>query len=152
MRGIPRHEAPLVDETTMERLTNTHSLASRNKAWTSFLAGAGVVTVALLFVTPEMQFARRADAGPPPTSALSVQQNEASQKMIDALDSGKQRAELVGELKAMREELSALRALMTGGKMKTSVSNFDEMPLEKVKLEIDYSKLAAAMQSVAKSE
>jgi hypothetical protein len=39
-----------------------------------------------------------------------------------------------------------LKALLTSGRVRTNVGNFSEMPLEKIRLEIDYVKLRDAMK------
>jgi hypothetical protein len=39
-----------------------------------------------------------------------------------------------------------LKALLTSGRVRTTVSNFSEMPLDKIRLEIDYTKLRDAMK------
>ena len=88
----------------------------------------------------------RAEAGPPAPSALSIQQKASATEPQDALDAGRQRLELVDELRALRTEVAELKALLTSGRVRTNVGNFSEMPLEKIRLEIDYVKLRDAMK------
>lgn len=112
-----------------------------------FIAGclcAGAVSV---FMSSQASLVTHAYAGPPSPSALSIQQNQDSQKMLDAMDSGKQRVELVNELKALRQEVAGIRAFVSSGVMTTRIANFDEM-----KFELDYAKLAQAVKTAVKSE
>jgi hypothetical protein len=88
----------------------------------------------------------RAEAGPPAPSALSIQQKASAPDPQDALDAGRQRLELAEELRALRTEVAELKALLTSGRVRTTVSNFSEMPLDKIRLEIDYTKLRDAMK------
>lgn len=88
----------------------------------------------------------RAEAGPPAPSALSIQQKASAPDPQDALDAGRQRLELVDEMRALRTEVAELKALLTSGRVRTNVGNFSEMPLEKIRLEIDYVKLRDAMK------
>ncbi len=117
-----------------------------------FIAGCVCTVLVGAFMSRDASFSQHAFAGPPGSSALSIQQNENAQKLLDAFDSGKQRAELVGELRSIRQEVSDLRALVTNGKMTSRIANFDEMPLDRMKLEIDYTKLAQAVKTAMKSE
>lgn len=118
-------------------MTNVRSLASVTSAigvtalLAALLAGVGI---------------GRADAGPPAPSALSMQQKASAPDPQDALDAGRQRLELVDELRALRTEVAELKALLTSGRVRTNISNFSEMPLEKIRLELDYVKLREAMK------
>lgn len=85
---------------------------------------------------------RRAEAGPPAPSALNMQQNRDATDQIDALDPGRQRLEMMSELRALREEVRDLRTLMTSGRMKTEVTNLD-----RIRLEIDYARLRDAIRA-----
>jgi hypothetical protein len=105
--------------------------------------GLGVAAL-LLTGTPILG---RADAGPPAPSALTMQQSDIADRTSEALDSGRQRAELVNELREIRREIADLRALLTSGRVRTTIGNFNEMPVDKIKLEIDYSKLRDAMRN-----
>lgn len=117
--------------------TNVRSFASVTSAIgvtaliAAFLSGVGI---------------GRADAGPPAPSALSIQQKASAPDPQEALDAGRQRLELVDELRSLRTEVAELKALLTSGRVRSSISNFSEMPLEKIRLEIDYVKLREAMK------
>ncbi len=112
-----------------------------------FIAGCTCAGAVGVFMSSQASLVTHAYAGPPSQSALSIQQNQESQKMLDAMDSGKQRLELVNELKLLRQEVAGIRALVTSGVMATRIANFDEM-----KFEIDYAKLAQAVKTAMKSE
>ncbi|MFM7260531.1 MAG: hypothetical protein ACKO3W_07995 [bacterium] len=88
----------------------------------------------------------RADAGPPAPSALSIQQNAASSDAQDALDAGRQRLDVVNELRALRTEVAELKSLLTSGRVRANIGNFADMPLDKMRLEIDYDRLRDAMK------
>lgn len=90
--------------------------------------------------------AGRADAGPPAPSALSIQQNAAATATQDALDAGKQRLDLVNEIRALRTEVAELKSLLTSGRVRANIGNFADMPLDKIRLEIDYTRLRDAMK------
>lgn len=104
--------------------------------------GAGVLFASAL----SGMIVDRAEAGPPAPSALSIQQKASAPDPKDALDAGRQRLELAEELRALRTEVAELKALLTSGRVRTTVSNFSEMPLDKIRLEIDYTKLRDAMK------
>ena len=40
-----------------------------------------------------------------------------------------------------------MRSLMTSGKLRTQISNFEDMKLDQIELEIDYAKLRDAMRA-----
>lgn len=114
----------------------------RHVASTAAVAGVAAVCIAVLSGTST----NRAEAGPPAPSALSIQQKANAPDPQDALDAGRQRLELVDELRALRTEVAELKALLTSGRVRTNVGNFSEIPLEKIRLEIDYVKLRDAMK------
>jgi 16S rRNA C967 or C1407 C5-methylase (RsmB/RsmF family) len=90
---------------------------------------------------------RDANAGPPGPSALNMQQRAAEGNTIQAFDSGAQRLELISEIRALRQEVTDMRSLMTSGKLRTQISNFEDMKLDQIELEIDYAKLRDAMRA-----
>jgi hypothetical protein len=116
---------------------NAHRFAS-----VALVLGAGVLFASVL----SGMIVHRAEAGPPAPSALSIQQKASAPDPQDALDAGRQRLELVEELRVLRTEVAELKALLTSGRVRTTVSNFSEMPLDKIRLEIDYMKLRDAMK------
>jgi hypothetical protein len=90
----------------------------------------------------------RAEAGPPAPSALSIQQNAggSGSSVENALDAGKQRLDLVNEIRALRTEVAELKSLLTSGRVRTNIGNFQDMPLDKIRLEIDYARLREAIK------
>lgn len=82
-------------------------------------------------------FAQHAEAAPPPVSAANLARP--SSDAATALDSGSQRAEMVNELRAMRQELSELKSLIAGGGVRAQVTNLGD-----IKLQIDYAQLRDA--------
>lgn len=106
-------------------------------------AVAGSAVVAFLASSFD---AGRADAGPPAPSALSIQQNANASAVEDALDAGKQRLDLVNEIRALRTEVAELKSLLTSGRVRANIGNFADMPLDRIRLEIDYARLRDAMR------
>lgn len=82
-------------------------------------------------------FAQHAEAAPPPVSALNLSRSTGDAGT--ALDAGSQRADMVNELRAMRQEISDLKAFITSGGMRTEVTNLGD-----IKLQIDYAQLRDA--------
>lgn len=120
--------------------TTTCPRSARSVAASVAFGAAGAMLVAALL---DGGFsARRADAGPPPPSALNMQQNRDADEQIQALDPGRQRLETIAEIRALREEVRELRTLLTSGRMKTEVTNLD-----RIRLEIDYARLRDAIRS-----
>jgi hypothetical protein len=60
-------------------------------------------------------------------------------------NAGLQRLTMINELRAIRADLNRLESLVASGKVQVSVNNFDDIKWERLKLEIDYGKLKAAM-------
>ncbi|MEY2795775.1 MAG: hypothetical protein RIR10_1491 [Planctomycetota bacterium] len=114
----------------------------RHIASTAAIAGVAAMCAVVLSGTST----NRAEAGPPAPSALSIQQKANAPDPQDALDAGRQRLELVDEMRALRTEVAELKALLTSGRVRTNIGNFSDMPLEKIRLEIDYAQLRDAMK------
>lgn len=74
---------------------------------------------------------------------MAAQTDDASAGGIP--NAGLQRLTMINELKAMRADLNRLEAFIAGGKVQVSVTNFDDIKWDRVRLEIDYGKLKAAM-------
>lgn len=120
-----------------------HPTRTNHRLASIAVAAAGGAIVAL-FATSFG--AGRAEAGPPAPSALSIQQNAAATATQDALDAGKQRLDLVNEIRALRTEVAELKSLLTSGRVRANIGNFADMPLDKIRLEIDYARLRDAMK------
>ncbi len=105
------------------------------------------VTAGAVLALAASAFVRDAKAGPPAPSALTIQQRAADANTVQAFDSGAQRLELVNEIRALRQEVSDMRSMMSSGKLSTQISNFDELKLDSIHLEIDYAKLRDAMRA-----
>lgn len=91
-------------------------------------AACGAAAVAILWAMwshGAASMARSADAGPPRTSALNaekrVEREESNQ--VGSFDSGMQRERLINEVRALRTELSSLRALLRSGEVKAQVTS-----------------------------
>jgi len=69
-------------------------------------------------------FTRHAEAAAPPPSSMN---KGSTADAMQALDAGSQRAEMTNELRAMRQELAAMRALLSGGQIRAEVSNLGEL-------------------------
>jgi hypothetical protein len=52
----------------------------------------------------------------------------------------------VNEIRALRTEVAELKSLLTSGRVRTNIGNFQDMPLDKIRLEIDYARLREAMK------
>jgi hypothetical protein len=52
---------------------------------------------------------------------------------------------MINEIRALRADLNRLESLVASGKVQVSVTNFDDIKWDRVKLELDYGKLKAAM-------
>jgi hypothetical protein len=68
-----------------------------------------------------------------------------AQRAIEAqetkpFDAAQQRADTNAELRALRDEVASIRAMLSGGRMRVEVANLDE-------LKIDYAKLRDAMRA-----
>lgn len=120
--------------------TTTTPRSARSALASVAFGAAGAMLVAALL---DGGFAaRRADAGPPPPSALNMEQNRDVGSQIQALDPGQQRLAMIAEIRALRDEVRELRTLVTSGRMKTEVTNLD-----RIRLEIDYARLREAIRS-----
>lgn len=84
------------------------------------------MTAWIAFSSGGSPFASRAEAGTPPTSARNAA-TMVEPPAAQALDSGFQRAEMVGELQAMRREMSEMRALLSSGGIRAEISNLPEL-------------------------
>jgi hypothetical protein len=71
-------------------------------------------------------FARGAVAGPP-ASALNIEKRAANEEALRALDPGRQREELLVEIRALRGEVVLLRDEIRGGRLKVEVTNLAEL-------------------------
>lgn len=60
-------------------------------------------------------------------------------------NAGLQRLTMINELRALRADLNRLEAYVASGKVSVSISNFDDIKWDRVRLDIDYGKLKAAM-------
>jgi hypothetical protein len=60
-------------------------------------------------------------------------------------NAGLQRLTMINEIRALRADLNRLESLVASGKVQVSVTNFDDIQWDRVKLELDYGKLKAAM-------
>jgi len=60
-------------------------------------------------------------------------------------NAGLQRLSMINELKAIRADLNRLETHLASGKLQVSVTNFDDIRFDKLKLDLDYAKLKAAM-------
>lgn len=60
-------------------------------------------------------------------------------------NAGLQRLTMINELRALRSDLNRLESFIASGKVAVSVSNFDDIKWDRVRLEVDYAKLKAAM-------
>jgi hypothetical protein len=60
-------------------------------------------------------------------------------------NAGLQRLTMINEIRALRADLNRLESLVASGKVQVSVTNFDDIKWDRVKLELDYGKLKAAM-------
>lgn len=109
-------------------------------AWT--LANACILGVGawIFFNHAGGSLMRQAEAAPPPSSALNLAKG--SNDPGQALDSGYQRAEMVSELRALRQEVAELRAALSSGGVRAEVTNLGD-----AKFEIDYAKLRDAMRA-----
>jgi hypothetical protein len=114
--------------------------------WT--IANACIVGLGawMVFSHAGAPMSQRAGATPPPPSAFNNgtpssynNQSNSANAASQALDSGRQREEMVAELRALRQEVSQLTTAVTSGRMRTEVSNLGEL-----KLQIDYAKLREA--------
>ncbi len=130
--------------------TSTASSANHGRTnmagWT--IANACIVGLGawMVFSHAGAPMSQRAGATPPPPSAFnngtpssSNNQSSSANAASQALDSGRQREEMVAELRALRQEVSQLTTAVTSGRMRTEVSNLGEL-----KLQIDYAKLREA--------
>lgn len=86
-------------------------------------------------------WSRGAFAEPPRPSALNLQRGGSAGDPAELLDAGAQRLSMIAELKALRSEVSDLRAMLSSGRVKVEVSNLGE-----ARLEIDYDRLREAMR------
>lgn len=89
---------------------------------------------------------RSADAGPPAPSALNMQKQQENEDRTRALDSGVQREQLIAEVKQLRYEVAGLKDLLKSGQLRAEVTNFGDLKLDEIKLEIDYAKLRDAIR------
>lgn len=111
------------------------------------LAGIAAFLCAwMLWSRGTASMARSADAGPPPASALNIQKQQENEDRARALDSGVQREQLLSEVKQLRVEIAGLKDLMRSGQLRAEVTNFGDLKLEEIKLEIDYAKLREAIR------
>jgi len=120
-----------------------HPTRTNHRLASIAVAAAGGALVALFAVSFD---AGRVDAGPPAPSALSIEQNSAATATQNALDAGKQRLDLINEILALRTEVAELKSLLTSGRVRANIGNFADMPLHKIRLEIDYVRLRDAMK------
>lgn len=104
-------------------------------AWIAFSQGGGL--------------AAHADAAPPPSSRNieTARAAEQTQQQGAAIDPAQQRVDMTNELRALRTEVSELKAMLSSGRVKTEITNLDEIEFKGVKLEIDYAKLRDAMRA-----
>jgi len=113
---------------------------------TTVIALASVAALTAM-VWSSVDRSQSAFAGPPNQSALSIQQRAQADDPKKVLDAGRQRDELVGEIRALRQEVAELKSLMTSGRMRANIGNFADMPLDRIQLEIDYDRLREAMRA-----
>ncbi len=109
------------------------------------IALVGIAGISAL-VWPSGDRDRGAHAGPPNQSALSIQQRSRADDPNVALDAGRQRDELVSEIRALRQEVAELKSLLTSGRVRANIGNFADMPLDRIRLDIDYDRLREAMR------
>jgi hypothetical protein len=60
-------------------------------------------------------------------------------------NAGLQRLTMINEIRALRADLNRLEAYVASGKVSVSISNLDDIKWDRVRLDIDYGKLKAAM-------
>lgn len=60
-------------------------------------------------------------------------------------NAGLQRLTMINELRAIRADLNRLETFIASGKLSVSVANFDDIRWDRVKIDLDYGKLKAAM-------
>jgi len=60
-------------------------------------------------------------------------------------NAGLQRLTMINELRAIRADLNRLETFVASGKLSVSVANFDDIKWDRVKVDLDYGKLKAAM-------
>jgi hypothetical protein len=121
--------------TSSRVVTGLATAVAALSAWTLWSYGAA-------------SMARRAEAGPPAPSALTIQkrQESAANDPLRVLDPGLQRDELLSEVKALRTDVATLKDLLRSGQMRAEVSNLADLKPKEVKLEIDYAKLREALR------
>lgn len=115
---------PSNDKTNGSNARTTSGMAGAF-GWTFANACILGMTAWIAFASGGSPFARSADAGspPPPSSRTTSSAVDAMQ----ALDSGTQRAEMVGELRAMRQELAEMRTLLGSGRIRAEIANVGEL-------------------------
>jgi len=126
------------DNCPASNATDRKSTGARFAGWTilnACMLGIGVWLIATSGSNPMMQ---RAHAGPPAPSALSIEQRAASGNDV-LLDAGAQQAEIISQLRSLRQEVAEMKAAMLSGRVRTEVTNLNDL-----KLEIDYAKLRDA--------
>ncbi|MFM7134704.1 MAG: hypothetical protein ACKO0W_10345 [Planctomycetota bacterium] len=117
------------------------------------LAGLTFVNACLLGATAWIAFSQggsfvaHADAAPPPSSRNIEQAEQRATPAGAAVDPAQQRLEMTGELRALRNEVAELKAILTSGRIKAEITNLDKIEQGEVKLEIDYAKLRDALRA-----
>ncbi len=127
---------------------DTHKLADSSPAKSPTMTRAGMagwtfanacilgIGAWMVFSSAGAPMTQRVEAGTPPGPS-AANRGATADDMTRALDSGNQRAEMVSELRALRGDVAELKAIISGGRMRTEVTNLSE-------LRIDYAKLRDA--------
>lgn len=105
-----------------------HSSNGTSKAslfgWTFANACILGMTAWFAFSSGTSSFAKHAEAAPPPASALN---KGSAGDAVQAFDAGSQRAEMTNELRAMRQEMAEMRALLSSGRIRAEIANMGEL-------------------------
>ena len=119
------------------RFEHGNPAASRRGPLLPMLAGAGLASLA--FLAGSGALVPTAEAGPPAPNARTMAQRAIEAQETKPFDAAQQRADTNAELRALRDEVASIRAMLSGGRMRVEVANLDE-------LKIDYAKLRDAMR------
>jgi hypothetical protein len=123
---------------TLEILLVANVLVSGAALW-SFVAGSPLERPAAAQTVVDPSSISRQVGRP----GMAAQTDDPSAGGIP--NAGLQRLTMINELRALRADLNRLESLVASGKVRVSVANFDDIRWDRVKLELDYGKLKAAM-------
>lgn len=126
-----------MDDSRLKHFTRN---GSRGGTVAAMLAGAGLASLGFLAVSGAL--VPVAEAGPPAPNARTLAQRAIEAEETRPFDAAQQRADMTSEIRALREEVSSIRSMLAGGRLRVEVANTDDL-----KLEIDYAKLREALRT-----